>query len=382
MSREILFQAIGHVEDEMLLDTEWSVHTPRKTVARRILIAAAILMMLVTAVLAAGALLYNSPEEMLKALFGNQTGYDALGTPAEEPGLYWVYAFERVPVDEAVVMEDMAPYVQPVGEQIRWKGYTLTVDSFVYDAPTHSGFVTWTLENPDGLPDYRVIPDGSLNFDSHGTQSLGDGSVLVSKFGSYHFVEMSELEKTFVIQEKTTETRIACVSYFCVEDGFTAQIEISMKLWLGNDYSAYLRDLACITAEDYGRVLDQWESAERCPDVIRLDLSKAAQLPAVTAYDGDIWITPVSMRIDRKNMAFWDGNTAATSGAAHSEDYEERIRFRDGSTYVLWDREVSNCVFRVSGIPDTESFLTFNRIIDIHQVTSVCVDGYEFLIDE
>lgn len=88
MRAEDLFQAIGSVEESRLARTELSVPSREnqedKTmkirptrIIRNFFIAAVIVSMLaVTAYAVTGYLIFDSPEEMVSAIFGDQTGFD------------------------------------------------------------------------------------------------------------------------------------------------------------------------------------------------------------------------------------------------------------------------------------------------------------------
>ena len=139
-----------------------------KRIIRNLLIAAVLVSMLsVTAYAAVGYLIFDSPEEMLSTIFGDNTGYDHKDvthwTDPEKPGeVYDNPAYDRVPVDEEVMQSEAAPRVTPVGQSISWKGYTLTVDANMYDKVTKCGLLTYTIENPDGLPRYEVDNNGKV----------------------------------------------------------------------------------------------------------------------------------------------------------------------------------------------------------------------------
>ena len=143
MTREDLFLAIGQVESSRLSRSELSslqteedktmYRKPRRTF-RNLLIAAVIVSMLaVTAYAAMGYLLFDSPEDMISALFGDKTGFDHKGvtvwTDPEKPdAVYENPGFDRVPTDETLAAE-LAPHVTAVGQSFTWRGYTLTVDA-------------------------------------------------------------------------------------------------------------------------------------------------------------------------------------------------------------------------------------------------------------
>ena len=93
MTREDLFLAIGEASESRLARSEWTAVSPSletqmegqnmkktisfKRVIRNVLVAALIVSMLAVSALAAGSfLIFDSPAQMLRAVFGNETGYD------------------------------------------------------------------------------------------------------------------------------------------------------------------------------------------------------------------------------------------------------------------------------------------------------------------
>ena len=59
-----------------------------------------------------------------------------------------------------------------------------------------------------------------------------------------------------------------------------------------------------------------------------------------------------------------------------------KVKFADGTEYVVQDGYISNYVFNVSDDEGKAHTYMFNRIIDISKVTSVVVDGgVELLAD-
>ena len=143
MKADDLFLAIGAVEESRLARSEMYVSSDDKQedknmkvkptrIIRNLLVAAVIISMLaVTAYAVTGFLIFDGPEEMVSAIFGDQTGFDHnQGSIRPDPdgpptGIVVEPTYDRVPADEAIVAEDVAPYVDPVGQSISWEGYTL-----------------------------------------------------------------------------------------------------------------------------------------------------------------------------------------------------------------------------------------------------------------
>ncbi len=212
MTKEELFLAIGSLEEDRLARTEihsasaekWEDKTmkPTRTIGNVLIAAVIIGMLAATAFAVGGYLIFDTPEAMITAVFGDQTGYDHKGitawTDPEKPGdVYENPAYDRVPADETVVQEDIVPHVSPVGRSLERDGYTLTVDAYMYDSTTHSGIVTYTLEAEKGLPEYALQPNGELWYP-----------------GMPDPVDFNQYGKSYIIQEKTTEDKLAAAYYF------------------------------------------------------------------------------------------------------------------------------------------------------------------------
>ena len=58
-----------------------------------------------------------------------------------------------------------------------------------------------------------------------------------------------------------------------------------------------------------------------------------------------------------------------------------KIRFADGTEYVVVDDYTLNHVFWVGDAENTETTIMFNRIIDVDAVSSVLVNGVELTAD-
>ena len=116
MTREDLFAAIGMMEESRLERTEYTVTAAKgkshKRVFRHFLIAAIVVSMLaVTGYAVAGYMIFENPEAMITAIFGDKTGFDHKGVTTwsdpEKPGsVYENSGFDRVPVDGSTRMDD------------------------------------------------------------------------------------------------------------------------------------------------------------------------------------------------------------------------------------------------------------------------------------
>ena len=437
MRAEDLFAAIGSVEESRLARTELSVSSRenqedrtmkiRPTRIIRNFVAAAVIvsMLAVTAYAVTGFLIYDSPEEMVAAIFGDKTGFDhSEGSIQPDPngpptGIIVEPTFDRVEADEAVVAEDVAPYVDPVGQSITFDGYTLTVDAFVYDSATQCGFVTYLLENPNGVSGYNLQSNGKIIYD-----------------GQPDIVDVNVYGYPYIIQEKTTPTCLAATYYFQMEHNWGEDLELSFNaeepVLEPEETTKLLKELEAefrknLTPEQavaqamerIGKATFE-ENTRQLPDGMEMDMETYRQdyaytvlthqqfqqqyqtsdnrlvielpendpMPAVHAGEGSVTVTPISMQIDVTDLDFLhevrDGQVYV-----HGDNVDTVvIRYQDGTDYVVEDGYTLNYTFSLIGSAtrgeeDNYNMRTnmFNRIIDVEKVVSIVINGTELPVD-
>ena len=427
MKREDLFLAIGGVEESRLLRSELAVcgssgdklleekdmKNRRKPgrILRSLLAAAVVISLLtVTAFAATGFLIFDSPAEMLAALFGDETGYDhqdvTTVTAPYDPDTAWeLPGFERVPVDETVAAEDVVPHVSLVGQSISWQGYTLTVDAHLYDSVSHCGVVTYTLENPNGIKHYEVQPDGEVYFP-------GGEPVEINQFGN-----------TYIIQERSSDTLLTAACYYqCIESVGTG-LEIGLSHWavvedpqalmklneelieqlrqeipledamerlrqnFGEDYEELAAGMTqgdLETAAYYQFLEEKFDSIYTCPDKITVDCSELDALDNVVLADGAVTVTPISIRVDAADLECLHTDVYGSAAADGGNVQTLTIRYTNGTEYTVLDDGTANYVFDLVTGWETEEHnvltLIFNRIIDIEKVEAVVINGTELTV--
>lgn len=412
MKREELFLAIGEVEESRLMRTELAVEYPsdgpgleektmkkhRKTskTIRSILIAAVIVSTLaLTAFAVSGLLLFDTPAQMLNTLFGDRTGYDhSDGSITRDPhggpeAILVEPTFDRVPVDETLVKEELEPLVEAVGQSISWYGYTLTVDANLYDAATRCGVVTYTLENPEGIKPYEVHPDGEFYF---------PGGELV---------QVSQSCNQYIIQEKTTDTKLAVTCYYQYDpEHRDKDLELTFYTWAAispKDAQQYFLELLeqkrtdvsqdeayalvknGLSEEDFAQLKEmntdeeiaeqgyselaqqEFNKQYQCPDSIRIALNEESALTNATLADGAITVSAVAMRIDGNMLGMENVDSV-------------KIHYADGTGYVVCEGYTINYTYAAW---NTEGVLSvsFNRIIDVEKIDAVLIDGEEYTIE-
>ncbi len=429
MTKEELFQAIGEVEGSRLARTELTMQESSRNhskeepkvrkrslrMLRHLFVAALIIGSLaVTAYAVGGYILFDSPGQMLTAIFGDKTGHDhgaytEVPDP-ERPGslLNVLPEFDRAEADPTVVQEDIAPYVSPVGKSITFHDMTLTVDSFMYDSATQCGLITYTLKNG---PEYYLQSHGAVGY-----------------MGRSYPADFNQYGYSYIIEEKTTEDTLAAVYYFwfdpshrnedfyvTIDDGPTVEeMDAVYKQCMEETKTAYTREQAIEKAieilgaeefasyasvyngwkedvegyaaygllRDYG-VADYWEQnpVEECQEKIYFDCSESRELTHLTIHNGGITMSPMSILLDMEQLTF-----------LHSEEHPINsdlidsivVRFADGTEYVVCKGNVDNTLFAMNttkdGTMDTEYtkfVLMFNRIIDLDKVEAVILNDIE-----
>ena len=410
MKQEDLFEAIGNVECSRLLRTEresttLSVVTHQedkpmkkqsvKRIIRNLLIAAVLVSMLgITAYAAVGYLIFDSPEEMLTGIFGDKTGYDHKDlthwTDPEKPGeVYDNPAYDRVPVDEEVMQSEAAPLVTPVGQSISWEGYTLTVDANMYDKVTKCGVLTYTIDNPDGLPHYEVANNGEVYFP--------EGEILhINQYGY-----------SYVIKDQSTENKLTATYYYQLRNPDESYLELTLSEYVMKNTEAYQQKLEAIQEQlmrehtqeeaiafEKTYVSSDWDwfeanytrdeliqkgyeamllmSQERmaldaqcvCPDSITIPETALGEMSSITLADGKIKVSPIAICVDTTDMQDYPNGYIAVT----------KIRFKDGTEYLVRDDSTANYMFAV-GDTDRDVTFMFNRMIDVNEISSVILDG-------
>ncbi|MBQ3193860.1 MAG: hypothetical protein IJB59_09865 [Oscillospiraceae bacterium] len=408
MTKEDLFLAIGEVEESRLLRSEWvmqaSSDVSRKEkpemkkkrvcasrIVRNVLIAAVIVSMLgVTAYAVGGYIIFESPQEMIAAVFGDKTGYDhkdvTTVTDPEKPGsVYEEPAYDRVPADEEIVESEVAPLVSPVGQSISWNGYTLRVDANMYDQVTKCGVLTYALENPEGIGEYEVQNNGRVWF--------AEGEIVY--FSQYGY--------SYIIQDQSNDKKLTATYYYQLRDRESTDLEIGFTQWATITHEEYEQKLADLKeqirqeipeeeaialkkqqlGEYWGWYVETFtreeiiesgytdmahekmEEIATCPDKITIPENALGEMTNITLADCDITISSIAMYIDITDMTNYPRESIGVV----------IIRFKDGTEYVVVDDRTENYMFAVGSSERNDTTYMFNRIIDVNEVASVILDG-------
>lgn len=342
MNAQDLFAAIGGVESTRLERSELTVQSSRTTQVeetnmyqskksrtfRSVLTAALIAAMLATTAFAAtGYLLFDSPRQMIDTLFGNETGYDSAdwSVPDYKGDVAAELHTDRAPV-EAAAAETLVP--QTVNQSMTWSGHTLTVDANLYDPVTKCGFVTYTIENPDGLREYAVQPNGEVWFPQ--------GELLYS----------NQYGRSYIIQDKCTPEKLCATYYYRMQNPNADTLELGLTFW------------AAIANPETDDLPD---SVSDSPETITVPTNSGAALQTVSF--GKSTLAPFSLMVCVPKIA--EGDCVG----------ELSITFRDGTEYVVENENTLNYLFSVVSLDGTQVIYLLNRLVDVQEVASITIDG-------
>ncbi|MBQ9147972.1 MAG: hypothetical protein IJX69_00185 [Oscillospiraceae bacterium] len=340
-------QGVGDVDRILALTmakigtTEGTPH-PRRRSIRTILLAAVIAALLMGTVFACvGFTRYENAAQMLNIFFGSDTYGNLEGGPVHEivNGNEFTAiqpTVERVPIDETLAQDQVAPNVAGVGQSISYDGYTLTVTAHLHDPATGGGIIYYTLENPKGVKGYALQYDNEVWWP--------EGEKVQFKYC---------FDKSYIVASETTDTKLTVASYYGDTDLFD---------------------------EDYIEIGFYWSD-----EFIRLELDYGVSASQLTSESGEIVITSTGMEICLQNMEFLyitdtDGTILPPMDDNHV-DYLA-IRFRDGTEYIVQqDRDgilIHN--FTAASVRRDPTYVSyvFNRLVDISQVETVIINDVEF----
>ena len=318
-----------HASGEIPPEVKAMTNQTRKPfrLSRAIALAAVITALCAAAAVAAvGFIRYENPANMLQAFCGATVDSHEGIVEYDENGklITNLPAWERLPLDESVAQELVAPYLFAVGEQAVYGDYTLTVEAGLYDPSVGAGLLYCRVEHPDGVSGYEVFPDGELWWPA-------DAPV---------FTMTTAGSRTYLDTASTTDTQLWLCTYFISDDS-------SLPVSIGDGQNRL--DMATVTVA----------------------LPEQSGPANVTLADGAITLSPIGIRIDGTALSLPEDNGI----------HQIVLRYADGSDYVLEDDEafVSN---RTYALQDQGVFTyTFNRIVDTTALVSVTIEGTDYPLE-
>ena len=317
---------------DMTTKTKHNTHHPHKIV-RTVLIAAVLICALTITAVAADALTRKFSGEtasVIEAFFGESGDYANGGGIVEynDEGKLALNlpAWSREPLDMEAAERLIVPYLYTLEENtVTVDGFTYTIHAVLYDSATETAMIRWSVENPDGLGKYGIGRNGEF--------SIQEGSDMFAVAGGRDYIDTVN----------STDT----------------------KLYISSYAVDWQDDLYC----EFGRWYDWDKGTEKARlDTVKLLIPRddLGGMPTVTGKN--VIISPVAVRFNK----------------AQVDDLREcSIVYTDGSTYTLFSDEafVQNTTY---GLGDTENHTTtytFNRIVDVEQVSAIIVNGDIFPVE-
>lgn len=308
-------------------------HSPK--IVRTMLIAAVLICALTVTAVAADAFskrIGSNTEPVIQALFGDE-GLYASGDAVVEYDEYGklavnLPAWSREPVDMKVAERLVAPYLYTLVENsVTIDEFTYTIHAMLYDSNTETYMVRWSVENPNGLGDYGIGINGEF--------TTKEGSDMYAVCGGRDYVDTVN----------STDTKLYISSF---------GVDWMDELWA---------EFGCWYDWDQGK-----EKARNETHRFVLPRDDYGGMQALTFDDGRIILSPVAVRFGKEQV----------------DDLREcSIVYTDGSTYTLFsDKEfVQNTTYGLGDTENNTATYTFNRIVDVEQVSAIIVNGETFPVE-
>lgn len=361
MKSEDLFAAIGGLEASRLERSELNVkqssqnHYEEETIMYQkkhrlfpnLLVAVLIISLLATTVFAAvGFLLFDNPIQMLDTLFGSHAGHEAVdwGVSNNKGDIVAEYHSDRTPIDESVANQ-LAPEAEVIGRSITYAGHTLAVDANLYDAATKCGFVTYTIENPDGIRPYNVGPTGEVTFP-------GGELFTANQYG-----------RSYIIQEKCTDTKLCATYYYRTMNPMDSDLEIRICFWAAIDD---LEGFWALPVDEKNKI-----ELNDSPDAIVIPAKTSSEIHTAEFGNGAVLLSPFSVQLNVTQLL--EDNFESIK--------ELKFTFSDGTDYVVENNNTINYLFNVADEAFTENALLLNRLVDVDHIAAVTVNGVVLYAD-
>ena len=344
MKREDLFEAIGAVEEERLAGSEKreTVNQDR-TLWRTMLVAAILVSLATTAFAYVGFVVYENPQVMLKAFFGEQPvphGPDCscVECRTTEP------TYERVPVDMEAAEKYVAPFISEVGDSFVYEDmYKFTIDAHTYDSVTNCGLLYYTMERPEDTNwsqypiEYHLQESGEI-------WDVGDPLNVPSRL--------------YLIPEESTAYKLKIAAYYIRSD--LNQDDPNLVFGFGDEI--YDLQTGMIIGRDPALSL-------------HLPFEDGGGMKSLSLEDGKILLSPIGMVI----YGGIEGVPVRDSGEVIID--EVVIRYSDGSEYLVINDTTVNYGYSLLSLEKANLTFALNRVVDIDKVISVSINGVEFPVD-
>lgn len=236
-------------------------------------------------------------------------------------GTYTVPAVQGFEVDEEKADRLLGDYISDIEKTFEVDGYTITLHELVMDE-NGIGSILVDVENPDGLGEMLVSPLGK-----HSPPIIVQMHVDMDN-------DILPFGRNYVVVESSiTDTSIRYVTYLTPMFDFEPGMELSVEAVSENTASVTLA----------------------APELV----------PAATfSGEGVVGeLSPVGLKL------IWD-ELVSPNGPPSIGDF--RIRFKDGSEYILQ----SETIYNTQGYEnDWTVWYAFNNLVDVEDVEAICIDN-------
>lgn len=338
--RRSLMDAQRGQDNVITLHKEAKMKKTAGRAARTALIAA--MMVLALSVTAFAAANYSG---FFRSAFGNKGFED---TPGGIVGDDIYPAHEWGDVDEETAAATLGEYVSANGNSVTARGYTLTVEDVLID-DNGVGAISYTISNPDGLPDIEMLGDYAPGQFNLGFDWLMSDMMVYSDSG----ITLDHYNVLDAVH--TTDTQLHAIFYFQplqpLPEGDTLYAYFNYRdkeIWSGEIEASYV-----VGESD------------------RIEIPTDNRFPCSTFVCGDdvAHLSPVSLFIDVPDSA---GEEDITNYWAHNAITDLAIKYADGSVYTVYSQEphLANTISGgISGYTGQDMNI-FNRFVDVDNVTS------------
>ncbi len=349
--------------------------------------------------LAAPSMVYASVKfGFFEAMFGNTTkkSSDVIHTevdtgkgsttPVDIPSK------EFVPVDEGTAEEMIGQWVmeEPVTRKIG--EHTLTIENFTYDRI--GALMYFTLGRDGGVTALRgdertnLTKGASLTDDSDFILQVQCGEAEDDNF-------VFAGENIYVDLEKSTDDLLYCSSYLLwsdlLDEGDIPKLVITKYPDTLGNIKRLLPDTTNMTEEEMQnpKLYQKYEEAMAKAETETIELSDKGQVPVKTVdlgENGYLEYSPIAISVDlSKGMGLTD-EEAYDPGNLDSLV----IRYKDGSEYVVSDREklIENSGYQLGGVGgsvngDIGTYYStiFNRLVETGEIAEILVNGVSFPVE-
>ena len=302
-------------------------------------------------------------SEFFEGMFGNKTKESV---PAEQRSIdngkggkvaVVVPSKEFVDVDEERAEELLEAYVmeKPVVKTIG--SHTLTVENFLYNEI--GGLMYFTLERKEGV--IALKGDEETNLEK-GARFTEDADFY---FTIHRGEQVIGTENIYVDTQRSTQEKMYFYSYFLWSEweGEEAQGNPTLEI---EQYPCTRGEQAAMSEEEAAEMQKKTKKES-------ISLTDKAPMPIETVdlkEKGTLNLSPVAMSFDVSLMLGVEGELAMDPGQVKRVE----IQYRDGSSYVVEDKEAHiNNTGYVLGT-GTVYKIAFNRLVDVEKIEKVMIN--------